>query len=445
MKRLFCVFLSLALFAGLFSGCVSEPTGEVVAAGERTYSVPMDGTVIPDYSRYVGAEKEMRESQGDYSLSITERSELELFRAYAVLLQEEFGYVVTKSKDGPNRDGDPRCEYTMERIDPETGNKLRLYAYAYLDDLGNRYSGSVNLRFYSGQILADTGHRYQKEREEVLFPGASAGADLMKMEDGTYRTADGRLSTEVGKAFIRQGETVYTSDFTLTEDTLEQQLKIVGEQKGTFYFLVSSDPAYSDVCFTNRFVQSFSSSFEVVSYSINNVTQYDLASPAMLAPNGTYLSTVHSFDECVFEEVVFRKRYEDEDGTRVYYIYVKYKNDETPVEILCAAKPEGALWETEEITVKVSSQSTALPMDITGVVGDPSSNSREYRWATKGNDGQLEVLSGPGVRWETKFTFRPVKAGEVIVWCDYLQTVDQGSHEYSKISKRHIWKVTVEE
>jgi len=450
MKRLVCVLLAAVLFCGLFAGCNPEPKGEIVVQGSGEYAIPADGSLLPDYARYLDNGKKMYvDSWGTHTLSISDKADFEPFEAYVKLLQDEFGFKVTRSKQVSGYQKDPRSEYTLERTDEATGSVLSLTAYAYLDKsvIDHTYRGGVLFTYPAKLSVGDTGHRYQKERVPVLFPGASAGASLLKMEDGTYRTDDGRFSVEVGKAAIRRGDDVFVSEFTMTEDVLRQHLKIRGDQKNTFYFRMPVTKEESKLCWTERFYQQYDSSMDIIDYSFEDAERYLLSMPVVLAPNGKYLTTVSQYSECKLEDVVFRKLYEDADGTCVYYIYVKYKSEDVPVEIFGAVKPTDAPEEIEEVSVKatiLSSKSHALKMDISDVPVDAAKFPTFY-WSASGNDGEIKILSGPGEGYSSEFTFKAEKAGEVYVFCDFTQEEEQGRGDYEIVLKRKVWKITVTE
>lgn len=77
-----------------------------------------------------------------------------------------------------------------------------------------------------GLEFGDLGLRIGGQTQSVALPGTSVGADLYRMDDGSYQTGDGRFHLNVGQAQIYRDGKLYTTDATLVRNQAENREEV---------------------------------------------------------------------------------------------------------------------------------------------------------------------------------------------------------------------------
>lgn len=442
------ILLAAAAMLLLFTGCSDAPA----ATGETVGTKRTDAEAAP-------AEPVLVAEATDFA-DVTARGD----NAFQDIRHWSYGDAMARNLPDPDREGNTGVKYYVSRDTVEayvrmlTENGFTLedaYEFSYKSDpflswalrcntltdaetFGSQYEnvpchvnvwsskkGEYHVEYSTALTMCDLGMRQDGATADLTPQGASAGAGLYRLADGSYRTADGRLSAKVGgAAVIRDGETLAgKARYEQYESSEGVWIEEYAGAEG-IYFRTKADTVQSGDVFlaadTERLAKNYHTKDK---YDITGF-RWDEPLFLMECGDGWYGPTVSSATNR-FETLTVRVMYYEKNGDAVYYIYARTP-DSTPaeIEVLCAvntspvektdAEPNssGVYEDGAPATVSVGETITLRNNAHTF-----DSDYHVYEWKIAEGENLIDISSGGN-----ECTVTAKAAGTAVVSCKYSYT-----------------------
>ncbi|MCM1189697.1 MAG: hypothetical protein NC541_10435 [bacterium] len=209
---------------------------------------------------------------------------------------------------------------------------------------GNKMTAAVWIPQEMEQI--DFGLRYGGQNEEIQIAGASAMTGLYKLSDGSFETADGRLSVSPGQAVVIRDGTSYSTDAAFNRDSeLGRDELWVGNfyRNEMLFFCAPEDRLLTGDVYTLKdliqeadWINRNTSLFK----SASTFSDYNWTLFLGMGHDGDFITPLLA-DYSEFEELTVRVMYWNKNVEAVYYIYAELKSAPYTVEALCAVNLNG--------------------------------------------------------------------------------------------------------
>lgn len=201
--------------------------------------------------------------------------------------------------------------------------------------------------------VCDMGLRRDGSVVDVLPKGASAGAGLIQLEDGSYQTSDGRLTAAVGTAMVlRDGEVCNTTaEFSMEKG--HESIKTGNYYRDQFVYLQHLENSLMAGDIFRQ--QDLAGESEFEELDNDGVKGRNFGSkPGVVISHGAK-ALLPSFLQDNFEDVTLRVMYYQKGGDAVYYVYGRFSDNTQPkeVEALIAVNMavDGVMEDTTYLTV----------------------------------------------------------------------------------------------
>ena len=181
-----------------------------------------------------------------------------------------------------------------------------------------------------GLTVCDTGLRRDGATVDVTPQGPSAGAALVRQVDGSYATADGRLSAAVGTAtVIRDGKTYQTTSRYRNEGGKQRLWVEAYHRNESMYLQFNENYLMQDDVFRNLDIQDWN----LTALEPGSVDAYRYDAPVNLFIFQDGMMRQPTWNDSYYETATLRLMYYDKGGDAVFYIYARFDNGREPSEV----------------------------------------------------------------------------------------------------------------
>lgn len=428
----------------------SEITEEILAEGMdlSSYAQIQDNAIQEFWSWSEGRARVGYDEETEFTYwKVTK----ELAEEYVAFLTDEMGFVLQET--GKNSYG-VSYGFVHSAIEAEgiyAGKRLSKEYPVVLS-----YGGTENAKLYVNEDVfpvCDMGYRRSGEKEEVKVYGESADAALIKTSEGIYKTDDGRLHTKLNEAMvIRNGETAVVTAQHQIRDTKESLLVEYYYRDEGFY--LETPKYYSLTGDIYRMDELITNDYPTFERDEMEYEEYNGKLTFLMSHNGEWIGPKYWENE--FKQLTVRVMYYEKDVEAVYYIYVKFADEEpNEVEALVAVD----LSEKEEIQEQGASGEVIFDEIVelkdgdtllVGQTGEISYDKRKsgsayhvYNWS---------IIDGKGLvtldEENDSCKITAIESGNVKVKCSYSYTVDStnvltGNPEKKQKSDSKIYDIMI--
>ena len=391
------------------AGVVAEPLNEAVMSAP-----PVNG--LQDLRYWVDdiEDTELRsepsENNGEQIYTYT--SEMDIVRAYLRMLQkngwtlvgEEEGYKGGYYSWGLTCDAVPDAD-KFGQMFTDTPCHLSIY---WTDSERYKFTFAIS----EDILVCDLGLRMEDGRVSTGPAGRSAFAGLERLEDGSFRTTDGRLMVHPGSAMvIRDGKT-YTVDASYENDGRYERVKTEYYYRNEGFALTFPESSLwegdifrlwdLDGYRTNREPDGAKAGHRNVDYL-----------QVHIACDGDWITPGRDEDE--YESLFVRLMYREEGGMMVFYISAEF--DDEPEEIEALVAVDMSLGQGEVLDATYLQVGDKITLRYTPPVG--SESYQVYTWQVLEGDENVWI-DGTGTTCEV----RAMDAGSAVIRVTYEYTED---------------------
>lgn len=267
---------------------------------------------------------------------------------------------------------------------------------------------SPSLQFF------DTGVRRGGTKANEVIAGPSAGAALLRVDEGSYQTSDGRLSAALGTAMvIRDGET-YTCGARWEVEEEDERLWVEDyyRNEGFFMEVPKNSLIDGDILQINSFIRE-----RYYTTEKSSLASYNWHTPFFaLAYDGQWKGP--ELNGTDFKALTVRLMYYEPGGDAVYYVYAELKDKEPgTVEALVAVDMSVGSGGNFDNATRLSAGDT-ITLNYSGEVF--GSDYHVYDWAVTDGAGNVSIESvGNSCR------VRAVEKGVATVTVTYSYTEEE--------------------
>ena len=179
--------------------------------------------------------------------------------------------------------------------------------------------------------VCDLGLRRNGATVDVTPKGASAGAGLVRLANGSYQTSDGRLTAQVGTAMVLRDGKEYNTTATFKLDYGCETIMTGNYYRDQFVYLQHAENSLmADDIFREQDLAG-ESVFEELDNS--SVTGRNFGSkPGVVLSHGTK-ALMPCFVQDNFEDLTMRVMYYEKGGDAVYYVYGRFADNKEAKEV----------------------------------------------------------------------------------------------------------------
>lgn len=180
-------------------------------------------------------------------------------------------------------------------------------------------------------LVCDVGLRRDGSVADVRPQGASAGAGLIRLADGSYQTSDGRLTAAVGTAMVLRDGVAYNTTATFALESGNETILTGNYYRDQFIYLLHRENALmtGDIFREQDLAGSVSRS-EMQLKSVTTRTYGD--KPAVLIAHGT-TALLPSYTQNNYEQLTMQVMYYQPGSDAVYYVYGRFADKTEPKEV----------------------------------------------------------------------------------------------------------------
>lgn len=311
----------------------------------------------------------------------------------------------------------------------------------------SNYEGYIVIR--KGLEFGDLGLRAGGKKESTALPGESLGADLYRLDDGTYKTGDGRFHVAVGEAAVCADGKMYTTDATLTrnQEKNREELRIYNFYRNDSILLTVpyNSVLTGDILDRRTIGLNEKGGYEDYSNDMEDFLGWTFSNKILgVSHDGDYLF-LYTDDHNDFDTAVVRVMYWDPKAdAAVFYIYASF--DSAPYEYEAVAAVSLGLTPEGNNADKVFTVKKGRSIDISFDETEYLPSYELFTWEIMEGSSLIELT---GTRSQT-CTLKAYDSGKVRLKVTYEYGAEgtnvlTGSKETKFLSKTREYVVNIDE
>ena len=460
MKKLISVLLMLALM--MSASAFAEGTLVSTPAEVGSAEVTRDSVIIQDLYNYTGnlVSYDKIDSRDDGTTYRKFRGEdaYKLIDEYVkTLCSGNYNLKLVDSHYESYKSGDVFFSYAMDYTGSGrlSGEKEEMNfvdgVYGDVTIWGSKkysnYEGYVVIR--RGLEFGDLGLRAGGKKESTALPGESIAADLYRLDDGTYKTGDGRFHVSVGEAAVYADGKMFTTDASLTrnQEKNREELRIYNFYRTDSILLTVpyNSVLTGDILDRRAIGLNEKGGYEKYSNDMEDFLGWTFSNKILgVSHDGDYLF-FYTDDYNDFDTAAVRVMYWDPKAdVAVFYIYASF--DSAPYEYEALAAVSLGLTPEGNGADKVFTVREGKSIDITFDETEYMPSYELFTWEIMEGSSLIELT---GTRSQT-CTLKAYDSGKVRLKVTYEygaegSNVLTGSKETKFLSKTREYVVNIDE
>lgn len=194
----------------------------------------------------------------------------------------------------------------------------------------NRSSSKFMFSISKNMPVLDTGTRMNGTTVDISLKGPSIGSGLIRNEDGSYSTTDGRLTTNASSATIVRDGQQFTAAVTYDEQYERQHVYTEDYYRNeSIYLQFPLNSVLQNDCFSHTDMRSWN----MTEHTDGEEAHYNYDAPFTVFLFHDGYMRQSAYNESYFEATSVRVMYYEKGVEAVFYVYGKFMGLGSPKEI----------------------------------------------------------------------------------------------------------------